>query len=345
MSNQDNGQTAQSLPSETQLSRMLQGYRYSQLIYVAAKLGIADLLKDGPKHSDELAGSVGAEAQALKRFLRGLVRLGVVVEGQDGRFALTSLGVYLRAGVPGSLYEVAILIGEVLYPAWGDLLHTVRTGKTAFEYAFGMKLFQYLSQNPETGERFNNFMVSLTTDIAEAVVEAYNFLPFDRIVDVGGGYGVLISAILKANPHLAGILFDIPAVITDVGQHIEAAGLADRCEAIAGDCLVSVPDGGDVYLISQVLHVWDDEHCLRVLKNCRTAIKERGTLLVIEQVMPEPVDRSTGAVSMDLMMMMLTGGRERTENDYRTLFTSTGFQLARIIPTQTNRSIIEAIPS
>lgn len=332
------------LPSENKLSQMLQGYRYSQLIYVAIKLGIPDLLKDGPMDSDTLARLVEAEPQALKRFLRGLVRLGAAVEKNNGQFELTPLGDSLRSDSPGSLNEVAILIGEVLYPAWGDLLHAVRTGKTAFEQAFGMKLFEYLSQNPEAGERFNNFMVGLTTDIADALVEAYEFSPFARVVDVGGGYGILITSILRANSHLTGILFDIPAVIADAGQHIEAAGLASRCEALAGDCLESVPDGGDVYLISQVLHVWDDDRCVRVLKNCRQVIPKSGKLLIIEQVMPEPVDQSASVVGMDLMMMVLTGGRERSERDYRTLLAAAGFELTRIIPTPTNRSIIEAVP-
>lgn len=332
------------LPPDAALFQLIYGYLPSQLVYVAARLGIADHIHDSPKSSVELAPVLGANQQALQRVLRGLVNSGLLAEEEGGRFSLTPMGEYLRTDIPGSLRELAILNGGEFYPAWGALHHTLQTGETAFDHAFGTGFFHHLARNTESGTRFNNFMVSLTAQTAAAVLEAYDFAPFTRLVDVGGGYGAMLAAILKANSEMTGVLLDTAPIVEGAGRYLEAEGVADRCEIIAGDFFESVPGGGDAYVLSQVLHDWDDDRCVGILKNCRRAKPDHGKLLVIEAVMPERVEEPVAVVDSDLIMLVVTGGRERTEAEYRSLFTASGFRLERIIPTSSPMCVIEGAP-
>jgi len=269
--------------------------------------------------------------------------VGVFREMEGDRFSLTPLSTILQTGVPGSLRAWAIMLGEEPYrAAWGALLYTVKTGETAFKHVYSMGRFEYLARHPEAAEIFNEAMIGLTTQAAIAAVAAYDFAGARTIIDVGGGHGVLLEAILKANRHLSGVLFDTPAVIEGAKKRLEACGLAGRCEAIGGDFFHSVPSGGDIYTLSAVIHDWDDERSVTILKSCHRAMAGKGKLLLLELVLPPPNERSLAPL-MDINMMVVTGGRERTESEYRALLGSAGFTLARIILTQSPRSLIEGV--
>jgi hypothetical protein len=334
--------TPQDTPPEMAMLQMTSGYWISQSIYAAAKLGIPDLLKDGPKSCAQLASATETDARSLYRVLRALAQVGVFAEQENENFALTPLSTCLRSDVPNSVRALAVLFGEEQYKAWGDILYSVRTGQSSFEHLFGMPVFQYYAQNPESGETFNKAMTSGSDAEKAAVVETYDFSNIRKLVDVGGGQGSFISAILKANPNLQGVLFDLPSVVEGANAVIAAEGVADRCEIAGGSFYDSVPSGADAYILKHVLHDWDDETSLTILKNCHKAIEENGKLLVVEQVVP-PGNEPALAKFMDLNMMMLhPGGCERTEAEYRALFEAAGFQLTRVIPTKAMVSVIEA---
>jgi hypothetical protein len=323
---------------------MITGYWISQAIYVAAKLGIADLLKDGPKTDDELAQATGAHPRSLYRLLRALASVRVFAEAEDGRFGLTPLGEYLQTGIPGSVRALTINHGERLYRPWGDLLHSVRTGETAFNHIFGMDVWQYATQNPEAVAIFNEAMTELTTQISTAVVAAYAFSRSSKIVDIGGGNGALILSILQANPQMSGVLFDLPHVIESAKKHLDAAGLTGRCAVVAGDFFASVPSGGDTYILKNIIHDWDDEHALKILQNCHRAMAENGKLLLVEGIIPPGNEPSFGKL-VDLNMLVMAGGGERTEAEYRALLAAAGFQLTNVVPLQSplSFSVIEGV--
>lgn len=274
------------------LQQMRLGFQMSQLLYVAAKLGIADLLKDDSKSTQMLADATKVNPHTLHRIMRGFVICGLVTQDEDGRFGLTPLGECLQTEGGGILHEFVISSMEEYYPAWGALLHTVQTGDVAFDYVFGMNIFEYYAQNPEARARFSRLMAS-GGRLVRAVVTAYDFSTIRRIIDIGGGYGRLTTAIVKANPHMSGVIFDIPSVVEGTREHLQAEGLADRCEVIDGDFFESVPVGGDAYILRRILHDWNDERCVAILRNCRRAMGQRGgKLLVVESVMPEQIDPS-----------------------------------------------------
>jgi O-methyltransferase domain/Dimerisation domain len=335
------------------LGRMIAGYNTTQLIYVAARLGLADLLAEGPRPSEELARTVEANAAALRRLLRALVEIGVLLEGEDRRFSLTPLGEHLRQAAPGSLWAAAICAGDTFYRAWGDLLESVRTGETAFGRVFGAPMFDYLGRQPELAEIFGRYMTGVSADIAAAVAQ-HDFSSFRTIVDVGGGHGTLLAAILSANPHAAGVLVDLEPVIPSARRTFEAQGLSHRCELVAGDFFEAVPGGGDAYILKWILHDWDDEQAIRVLRNCRRAMGEKARLLVIETVIPERMTPGSAGAGLDMHMLALTGGWERTESEYRALLDHSGLRLSRVIPTAPSAhsplygaivSIIESVPA
>jgi hypothetical protein len=318
-----------------------------QLIYVAAKLGIADLLQGGPKRSEEVARAVGADPGALHRVMRGLVSIGILTEGDDGRFGLAPLGECLQTSLPHSLRNDAIWLGEVTYPVWGDLLRTVQTGQPGFDRRFGASFFTYLGQHPEAQEDFQRGRSVEPAKVAAAALGAYDFSSARTLVDVGGGHGSFIAAVLEACPHVSGILFDTPLAVEGARRQLAAAGLADRCAAVAGDFFKVLPAGRDAYLLKNILHDWDDERALHILRNCRQAMPVHGKLLVIELLMPERAEASPDAVWSDLIMLVHTGGRERTEAKYRALLASAGFHLSRIIPIQSSGglNLIEGVPA
>lgn len=323
------------------IAPMIHGYINAQLIHVAAKLGIAELLRDGPRSREELAGSTGVDARALERFLLGLVTCGVLELTTDETFALTSAGTLLAADHPRSLRGQAILAGELFYPAWGHLRHSLESGETGVEAAFGRPMFEHFARHPELGEHFNAFMTDLTARTAEALLAVYDFSSAKRIVDVGGGHGTLLAAILGANPGLVGEVFDTPAVVDEARARLASAGLAERCQVSGGDFFTVVPSGADTYLLSQVLHDWSDERSIQILRNCRQALAVDGKVLILERLLPEKAAERLEVVIMDLMMLTLTGGHERTAADYERLLQEAGFELRRTVPIPSGSCLLE----
>jgi hypothetical protein len=323
---------------------MISGYWATQIIYVAAKLGIFDLLEAGPRSSEQLAGATETHPPSLYRLLRTLAGLEMVREIEPGEFETTVLGQCLVTGGPGALRARATLSGEVWYEVWGQLLYSVRTGQTAIDHLKGMTGFEWYAANPASGALFNEAMASSTDAVAKAVASTYDFSGCRTIIDVGGGTGTLLAEILRAYDLAQGALFDRSAVVQASSTVLTAAGVADRCRVIAGDFFETVPEGGDAYMLSWIIHDWDDDRCLAILKNCRQAMGPHSKLLVIEQVVPEGNEPSLSKL-YDLHMMVLHGGRERTEPEFRDLLGKADFTLSRIIATTAPRSIIEALPS
>ncbi len=333
------------LPAPLALFQMITGHYLSRAIYLAARLGIADLLSVGPQHYAELAKATGMHAPSLYRVMRLLASAGVFEEKEDGRFALTPIGEWLRRGVPGSRHSVALLFaGPMQHRSWDDLLYSVQTGSVAFDHAFGMGAFEYLAQHTEEAAIFNEAMTGATAQTATAVAAAYDFSSLGTIVDVGGGHGILLATILKANPGLRGVLFDLPHVIEGAKKQMQDAGLAGRCEVIPGDFFEAVPAGGDAYLLKHVIHDWDDPRAITILRNCGRAMALQGKLLLVEMALPARMDQSPASRIMagsDVNMLVNVGGRERTEAEFRALFEAAGFRLARIVPTQALSSVLE----
>ena len=333
-------------PSPLVLLEMIGGAWMSQSIFVAVKLGIPDLLAGGPRTSDDLAASVGAHAGALYRLLRGLASLGLCTESGERVFELTPLGGYLRTGVPGSVRAWALHWGGALWPAWSTLLHGVRTGESVRPLAGRAKGFDTLALNPEASKIFNDAMADIVRLIAASLIQEYDFSGIRTLVDVGGGNGVLLAAILRAYPAVRGVLFDLPHVVEGARAPFEA-GVADRLEIAAGSFFESVPEGGDAYCLKSVIHDWDDERSLTILRNCRRAVPREGRLLLIERVLPGRMEARAehrGVAASDLNMLVAIGGRERTAADYRTLLDASGFALQRIVPIGAYYSAIEAAP-
>ncbi len=329
------------VPPPVAMLQMISGFWISRAIYVAAKLGIADHLRDGHRTFDELAAATGTHAPSLYRVLRALASVGVFTEDEKRRFALTPLAETLRTDVPDSLRAFATVeLGEEHYPAWGELLHSVKTGEIAFDRAFGMPVWNFFEQNPENAKTFNDAMTGFTLAVNDTVLSSYDFSSIGKIVDVGGGHGSLIASILKANPKMTGVLFDAPPVIEGARHRIRDEGIAERCEAVAGDFFESVPSGGDAYIVKWIIHDWDDERSVSILRNCHRAMAENGRLLLVEAVVPHGSEPHFSKY-MDLNMLVMTGGRERTEDEYRALLKASGFRLTRIIPTESPMSIIE----
>jgi len=340
---QENTQPATAMPPQKAILQMATGYWVSQSLYVAAKLGIADLLKSGAKSCEELAYSAGVNAQLLYRLMRALASVGVFAEKEQGCFTLTPFAACLQSDVPGSMRALVIMCGEEHYQAWGDILYSLRTGGSAFEHLYGMPLFQYYAQNPEPGKIFDEAMTSNSSIENADITASYDFSGLHKLVDVGGGQGNLIASILKANPKMQGILFDLPYVIEGAKNFIEAEGVSQRCELVGGDFFESVPSGGDAYMLKRVIHNWDDKSAIAILKNCHRAMLENGKLLVVEQVIP-PGNEPCFGKFMDLtMMVMFPGARECTEPEYRALFEASGFRLTKIVPTRAGVSLIEGI--
>ena len=305
----EHNQTVSVEPSVAIL-RMISGFRAARAIYIAAKLGIADLLKDEPKGSGELALATKTHASSLYRVMRALASAGIFAEDEKGRFMLTPIADTLRSDVPGSLRAWAILVlGEEHYEAWGDLMHSVRTGEPAFEHVFGRGVFQYEAQHPEHAKIFDEAMANLTGVYNAAVLANYPFSTIDKLIDVGGGDGRLIVTILKANPQMTGVLFDLPHV-AEKAKRIADAGLVGRCEVVTGDALVSVPSGGDAYILSRVVNSFDNERAIVILQNCHRTIAHNGKVLLVERVLPDRVEHSNeaqGSVMSDLNMLVMQG--------------------------------------
>lgn len=329
-----------------QVGRLMDGYLSTQLLYVAAKLGVADALPAGPLASDAVARAVGAAPDALHRVLRGLAADRVLEELADGRFGLTPLGACLRSGVPGSLRGAIVARGDLYFRAAGGLLEAVRDGGVAFERVNGQGLFEYLAANPGHAADFQDSMTDRSRQEAAEVVDAYDFARFRRVVDVGGGTGILMAAMLAAAPRLSGILFDRPEMVKRARQFLDGTPGGDRCQCTEGDFFTTdLPGGGDLYVLSRILHDWNDEAAGRILASCFQAMEAGTTLIVIEAILPERAREHPAAIRMDLHMLLLLTGRERTEAEFERLLATAGFRLERVIPTASplGVSVIEAI--
>jgi hypothetical protein len=326
------------------LLHMAAGAYIGQAISVAAKLGIADLLADGPKTPAALAAGAGAHAGSVHRLLRVLASVGVFVEQSEGLFALTPLASCLRTDSTDSLGAFAIMLGEDWHlRAVGDLYHSVKTGEPAFAHVFGMPLYSYLGQNPDASAVFDAAISSRARQENAATAAAYDW-PDGTIVDVGGGQGALLAAILAQRPNARGVLFELPHVAESARTFLATTGLAERCQCVAGNAFETVPSGGDLYVLRRVLHGQADERCATILRNCRTAMTPRSRLLVIEHVL-EPGNTPSWGKMLDLQMLILSaGGRERNEDEFRGLLASSGLKLDRVVPTGTVTSLMEAWP-
>ena len=329
--------------AQSALAQMTNGYWTTQVIYVAAKLKIADLLCEGPRNIQALAASTRTHAPTLYRLMRALCGLGVFVENADGGYEATALGRCLVTGSAGGLRARAILNGEQWYQTWGGLLHSVHTGGAAFDQVMGLPFVEHLAANSETETGFNEAMASSTQSMARAVAQAYDFSRCDTIVDIGGGTGAFLAGILHANPGMRGVVFDRPSVAEAAQGFLAGEGLAHRCEVAGGDFFEQVPPGGDLYLLSWVLHDWDDDASTTILRNCRRVMTPQARLLVIEQIVP-PGNEASLSKLYDLHMLVLSGGRERREDEYRHLLEAADLQLPTTIATSAPRTIIEAQP-
>jgi predicted O-methyltransferase YrrM len=331
------------------LSQLLRGSLVTQLIAVAATLGIADLLQAGERSSADLAAHVGADPEALYRVLRALASLGIFAETEPGSFTLTPLAEPLQSDVPGSLRGSAMVYGQRwFWQPCGELLHSVRTGQSAFEYVHNQPLFAYLAQDDAAAASFNTHQTNMTRLDVGAMLDAYDFAPFTTIVDVGGGHGALTAAIAQACPQTHVILFDQATVVAGAPARLQAAGVEERCMLVAGDFFESVPAGGDAYVLKDIIHDWDEESALAILRNCRQAMTQQasrsGCLLIIEKVIP-PGNAPFAGKLTDITMLLIAGGRERSAAEYQALLEQAGFTLRRIVPTRSPASIIEAVPS
>jgi hypothetical protein len=336
--------SAAELPPRDALLRMTNAFQVSQAIHVAATLGIADLLEDGPRSIDDLAQATGTHAPTLYRLLRALASVGVFAEEPDGQFRSTPLAEYLRTNAPRSLRAWAMQIGQqYLWTSWGHLLHSVRTGEPAFPELYGATAWEYRQSHPEEDAVFNAAMTALSAGVVEAIVQSYDFSNVGVLMDVGGGEGVLLAAILAANPTLRGVLFDQPHVVTGANGLLERADVADRCEVVSGSFFEAVPGGADAHLLKSIVHDWDDTATVRILRACRAAIADNGRLLVVEPII-EPGNEPDPAKFSDLNMLVMLGGQERTAYNFERLYAQAGFRLTNIIRTGSSMAIIEGVP-
>jgi len=328
------------LPPPAQLMKFIVGKWISKPIYAAAELCIADMLVDGPKSIEELAQLSQTHAPTLYRMMRALASVGIFSETQDKQFELTPMAELLKTGAMRSF--ALMFNSDWSDKAWGYFLDSVKTGDTAFEKAHGMPVSDWLEQNPHTAAVFNEANAIKAASSHRAIIDVYDFSSIRILTDVGGGLGTLLVAILKANTYMKGIVADIPSVIQKTKELIHDRGIEDRCQAVECDFFKSIPSGSDAYLLSNILHDWTDDQCRLILKNCYQAMKPESKLLVVEMVISHGNEPSIAKL-LDLEMLVTTGGRERTDMEFKDLFESSGFKLSRIIPTNDNVCIIEAI--
>ena len=332
------------------LYQMASAHFLSRALHLAAKLRLADLLAAGPRDAQSLAASTETNVAALTRVMRLLVSAGVFEESNEGRFGLTSLGEILRDDVPGSMRAMVMLFaGVAIQDGWKELEYCVRTGEPAFRrYAPESDPFEQIAKDPEQSAIFDKAMATFAPQTAAAVATAYDFSTIKTLADIGGGNGALLIGILKANPALRGIVFDLPHVVDGARRQLFEADLADRCQVVAGSFFDSVVSGADAYLLKHVIHDWNDERASAILKNCRAVVPRDGKLLIVEGIYPERIDQSPearGATATDVNMLVSTGGRQRTSTEFRELLAASGFRLARIVPTASRVSIVEALPA
>lgn len=342
-------QAAAETPLPFQLSRMIAGLWVPQAIHAAAALALPDLLAAGPRRSEDLAAEAGAHAGALHRLLRALAALGLCTVTDGGAFELTPLGACLRSDTPDSVRSWALLMGgDMVWRCWSQFVECVRTGEPAPNLLGGLEgrdTFERIDADPAAAAVFDKAMAELTRHLGGAIAMSYDFSGVSRLIDVGGGYGALLPPILRTNPNMRGAVFDRANCRDGARQLFEKVKLADRFEFIAGDFFESVPCGADAYLLKSVIHDWNDERSIAILRNCRAAMHRDARLLLVEVIMPEEVGVSpldAMIAGTDLNMLVNTGGRERTEAGYRELLGTAGFRVAHVVSTPAAFSILDA---
>ena len=340
---QDSSADTATMPPQAQLSQMAMGHFVSRIVYLAARLDLADRLADGPRTAEELAGPTGTDTRSLYRLMRTLGNLGILTESATRHFSLTPLGEALKTGAPGSARASVLTIASDWWiDGIKELLYSIQTGQSGFEKALGASIFDWLSKRPAEASLFSDTMIGFHGAEPPAVAASYDFSAVATLVDVGGASGNLLSTILSQHPEPRGILFDLPHVVRDAPPLLQARGVADRVTIESGSFFDRVPPGGDAYLLSHIIHDWSEEQCLRILGNCRRSMNPAGRVLMIEMVLPEGDTPHPGKMT-DLLMLVGPGGQERTEQEYDTLLRKAGFRLTSVVQTASPVSIIEAV--
>ena len=325
---------------------MIWGTHISRAVYVAAELRIADLLADGPVSSTELARATRTHEPSLYRVLRLLAALGVLDTVEPRSFGLTALGDRLRSDAPACVRSWATFaesLGGVR--PFEHILHTVRTGEPGFDTALGMKIFDFLAQNPQNAATFDAAMSERTAAFAPSVAGTCDFSRARTVVDVGGGTGTLLVEILRRHAHLHGVLFETPAVAARADAVLDAIDLADRCQVLAGDFFQNLPDGADYYVLANVLHDWDDTQAAQILRNCRLAMARDGRVLIVERLIPDTPGDAVPTLLSDINMLVITGGQERTTAEYGDLLAAAGLTIGEVRPVAFPYGVIEGLPA
>jgi SAM-dependent methyltransferase len=324
-----------------QVMQVITGYWHSQALYVAAKLELADRLTAGAKSAEALAVETSTHADTLFRLLRALASIGIFRETSPRKFENTPASELLRKDVPGSQWAMAVMMGEEHYAAWGELLYSVQTGKGGFAKVYQQRPFEYLATHPEQAAVFDAAMTSVHGRETGPMIAAYDFSQAKVVADIGGGNGSVIAEVLRTNPHVRGVLYDLPHVVARAKPNLAKAGFAGRCDCIGGDFFREIPAGADVYLFRHIIHDWLDEEVVTILKNCRAAMKPNSRVVLAETIVPAG-NEFAFVKWLDLNMLAIPEGRERTEEDYRRLFNAAGLKLTRVIDTPAEIHLIEA---
>ena len=336
--------TASHQPPHAQLIQILVAIWKARALYAAARLNLADRISEGGQTAAQLAEATGMHTPSLRRLLRALAGMGFLSETEPTCFSLTPLGATLKTDAPGGAHATVLtLCGDWQWKAWDNFLYSIRTGEPAMLKAFGKNLFEYLAANPQDSARFNEAMIGIHGGDGAAVVASYDFSSYRSIADLGGGTGTLLTTILRSHEHLRGLLLERPETVPHAKRRVDSCGMSARCDVVVGDFFHAIPSGYDAYILAHVLHDWTDDQALPILRNCRNAIPAHGRLLIIETVIPADDTPHQGKL-MDLLMLTVTGGVERTMEEFSTLLASAGFRLGRVIPTANNQDIVEALP-
>jgi hypothetical protein len=334
----------QEIPPEAQLFQMMSGFVVSQAIYCAARLGVADLLADGPRSTEHLAAQTGTSPDSVYRLLRALATAGIFAETEPRTFGLTPVAELLRSDHPARQRSMALMLGGHQYATFGELLYSIQTGQPAFDKVYGRPIFEYLGEHPEEGRIFDEAMMAIHGGETRPMIEAYDFSAFKTVIDVGGGNGSMLMEILRASPATRGIVFDLPQVVERTLGSIREAGLAERCGVAPGSIFESAPGAGpeDAYILRHLIHDCDDQRSVQILCRCREAGAPGTRVLVIESVLP-PGNEPHPGKWLDLVMMVSPGGRERTASEFQRLFETAGLKLSRIVPTCSPVSVVEGV--
>ena len=328
-----------------QLMQIATGFQLSACLYVAAKLNIADLVAHKRCSTEELAARTGTNADALYRVLRALISIGIFAEPEPRIIGLSPGAEPLRSDVPGSVHDLVLWAADpFLIHIVSELLYSVETGKPAVEHLYGKPAFECIATMPRVQAAFNHGMTAISREFAPAVLDAYDFSGIETLMDVAGGQGYFISEALRRHRKMNGILLDLPHVVESARHMLSETGVDDRCQTVAGDFFEEVPAGADGYYLQHIIHDWDDEHALKILGNIRKALagRNRGRMLIVDAVLPETPDPHPAKL-LDLVMLTIPGGRERTEPEWHELCAKAGFRISQIVPTRVGKSVIEAV--